>query len=275
MKGQNQKEMPKNRMTPQQIPTGAFSRSEISHWRLKNSSENFCSPTGAFIFFSQFIENIYISARFTLFKIKGGKIMKYIYALLIVVLLVGGCTQVISPANTLTNNEKAAADDSDKTPSTAAVPKECTETINYQVLIDALPKSVNGFVGDEPQGNTLSFQDPSSQKTIKYSMASVTLSKDDKSIDVSITDTCYLSFLSAAWLGFYEMEGTDGFLKKVTVGGYPGWHQYEKSGSTYSYNIIVAERVFVTVQGDDDVSESDVKAAVDAVGFSAIAAAAK
>jgi hypothetical protein len=106
-------------------------------------------------------------------------------------------------------------------------------------------------------------------------MASVTLTKDDKNIDVSATDTCYISFLSAMWLGYYEMEGTDGFLKKVTISGYPGWHEYSKSSDTHSYNIFVEDRVIVTARGSNGVADSDVKAAIDAVGFSAIAAAAK
>lgn len=202
--------------------------------------------------------------------------MKYIYILLIVVLLIGGCTKVIVPANTATGNDDNSNDNGDTSNTdTGSVPRVCTEAINYQILIDALPTDMAGYVADEPEGNTLSFQDPSTQKTTQYSTASVTLSNEDKYIEVSATDTCYVQFLSAAWLGFYEMDGTQGFLKKTTIDGYPGWHQYDKSSEAYSYNIFVADRVMVSIQGSNGVPDSDVEAVARAIGYSDIAAAAE
>jgi hypothetical protein len=221
-------------------------------------------------------ENIYILIYFTLLKNRGDN-MKLLYVLLVVALLIGGCARVINPTRTLTANEETGDDNGGQTPGSdnSSELQVCTEAINFQVLIDALPTEVNGYVAGEPQGNTLTFQDPTTQNTIQYSTASVTLTKDDKNIDVSATDTCYISFLSGMWLGYYEMEGTDGFLKKATIGGYPGWHQYQKSSDVYSYNIFVEDRVIVTVQGSSGVADSDVEAVANAIGFSAIAAAAK
>jgi len=158
-------------------------------------------------------------------------------------------------------------------PATATQPKVCTEAINYQVLIDALPKTVNGFVGDTPTGNMLTFTNPADQSVMRYSTASVNLANNDKTIEVTATDTCYIQYLSLAWAGFFESEGTDGYLKKTTISSYPAWHQYSASSSTYSYDVFVNDRVFVTVQGGDGVSDDDVTAAANAIGYSSIVAA--
>ena len=203
--------------------------------------------------------------------------MKSIYtilAIMSVVFLVVGCTNITTSDKTPTDNGATPAKDNE-VQSTDANLKQCDETINYQVLIDALPKNVNGYVGDEPEGNMLTFTNPTDQQVMKYSTASVSLVKDDKDIEVTAMDTCYIQYLSMAWVGYYEMEGTDGYLKKATVSGYPGWHQYDKSSNSYSYNIFVKERVIISVQGDNDVADSDVTAAANAIGFASIAAAAK
>ena len=215
---------------------------------------------------------------FFILAIYGGISMKIIYSILAIVLLVflvSGCTNAPVTNNIQTgNNLTPAGDNNAPSTGTNAKLKQCDATINYQVLIDALPKNVNGYIGDTPQGNMLTFTNPTDQSVIKYSTASVSLVKDDKSIDVTLTDTCYIQYLSMAWLGFYESEGTDGYLKKTTISGYTGWHQYEKSSDQYSYDLFVKDRVIVTVQGRDGVADSDVTAAVNAIGFASIAAAA-
>ncbi len=209
-------------------------------------------------------------------NILGGVIMKKITMVLAVLLtiafLVTGCVKITAPVKTTTNND-VTDDDNVQTPD--PTPKKCVETVNYQVLIDALPTEVNGYVAGEAQGNMLTFNDPSSQNVMKYSTASVSLTKDDKSIRVTTTDTCYIPYLSMAWVGYYEMEGTDGFLKKATISGYPGWHQYSKSSETYTYNVFLEERIIVTVDGDSEVADRDVEAVANDIDFRAIVAAAK
>ena len=189
---------------------------------------------------------------------------------------ISGCSNAPITNNILPgSNVTPAADNGAPSTDKSANLKQCDAAINYQVLVDALPKSVNSYVGNEPQGNMLTFTNPTDQKVMKYSTASVNLQKDDKNIDVTLTDTCYIQYLSMTWAGFYEMEGTDGYLKKTTISGNPGWHQYQKSSDSYSYNLFVNDRVIVTVQGSDGVADSDVTAAANAIGFASIAAAAK
>jgi hypothetical protein len=212
---------------------------------------------------------------------QGVYIMKYIYIVLAIVVLLVGCSpktgETLTGDVTQNSDDTATTDDTQTATdtTTAAQPKQCDEAVNYQVLVDALPGDMSGYVADEPEGQMLSFTDPSTQNVMKYSTASVTLRKDDKSIRVNLMDTCYIQYLSMAWLGFYEMEGTDGYLKKTTVEGNTGWHQYQKSSDSYTYNLFIAERVIASVEGDGGVPDSDVEAVTKAIDFAAVAAAAK
>jgi hypothetical protein len=158
--------------------------------------------------------------------------------------------------------------------SPAATPTVCTNAINYTILIAAMPTTVNGYAAGTPSGNTMTFTNPADQSTITYSTASVLMSNADKSIDITAVDTCYISYLSMAWSGFYESDGTDGFAKKTTIGSYPAWHQYTKSSNSYSYDVLVSDRFFITVAGSDGVSDDDVTAAANAVNYGSIVAAA-
>lgn len=207
----------------------------------------------------------------------GGVIMKILYAIFaiaLVVVLVSGCAKAPTPNTTSGDNNPTPTNTGN--PQTNTELKQCDEAIGYQVLIDALPTEVNGYIGDEPEGNMLTFANPQDQTQVwKYSTGRVNLVKDDKSIGVTATDTCYIQYLSLAWAGFYEIDGTDGYLKKTTVSGYPAWHEYSKPGNNYRYNVFVKDRVIVSIDGSRDVPDSDVTAAANAVGYSSIAAAAK
>jgi hypothetical protein len=193
-----------------------------------------------------------------------------ILTLIAIAILLGGCTKVVVPAGIPAINNAA-----NNAPGTPPEQKKCDAAINYQILVDALPKDVNGYKADEPEGQMMSFTDPTTQNVMKYSTSSVNLEKDDKRIRINTMDTCYIQFLSMAWLGFYETEGTDGYLKRATVSGYPGWHQFDKSSNKYTYNLFVKERVLITVEGDDGVADADVEAAAKAIDMASIAAAAK
>jgi uncharacterized protein YceK len=203
--------------------------------------------------------------------------MKEIILLLVVAIAVAGC--VSTPTGEVTSNSddvtNATSVDRTGDDTSGSTPQTCSEAINYQVLVDAMPASVAGYISDEPEGNMLSFADPSTGQQMQYSMASATLSSDTGSISVSATDTCYAQLLSSAWLGFYEMEGTQGYLKKATIGGFPAWHQYEKSPNRYTYNVFVKDRVIVTVEGSSDVPDSDVEEAANAIDLGAISSAAE
>ena len=201
--------------------------------------------------------------------------MKYILTLLIIIFLIGGCVRYV-PASADINKPIDSRNIKPQEPEF----KLCDQAVDYNLLLAAMPKQLQGYTASEPRGATLTFQDPSSQKTTKYSTASVHFTKKDSewatdTIDVSIMDTCYLQFLSQTWLRFYELESTEGFVKRVAIKGYSGWHQYQKYDNSYSYTVLIKDRVMVSVKGKGEVTDSEVKNVIESIDFASIAAAAK
>jgi hypothetical protein len=201
--------------------------------------------------------------------------MKYTLAFILIAMLLVACG-----GEKTTTDQDSVADDAQQ----AAVeqPKQCKQAIDYKVLVGALPTEAAGFTAtSEPEGSTASYQDPTNaQNTWTYSTGSVILSKsaDENgiadTIDLSVIDTCYISYLSAGWMGYAQYEGTQGYLKKTTIKGFPGWKQYDKSSNSYSVHILVKDRVFVSSQGSEGVSEGNVESAANAIDYDQIASAA-
>jgi hypothetical protein len=159
-------------------------------------------------------------------------------------------------------------------PGAAATPAQCQQAIDYKVLVAALPNNTAGYVMTEPQGTTLSWADPTNaSNVVQYSSASGSYTNGDKGIDVSIMDTCYVQFLAGAWMGFVQYDSTQGWLKQATLAGYPAWEQYDKSSDQYSDFVIVNQRVYVSVDGRNGASESDVDAIANAIDYGTIVGA--
>ena len=204
--------------------------------------------------------------------------IKYILIIMILALLVAGCIPFPTSKGAV-----YPTDNKNPKPIEKEEFKECDQAIDYKILLAALPKELSGFTASEPQGTTLTFQDSSSQKIVKYSVASVYFGresdvrayKDSNQIDISITDTCYLQFLSQSWFMFIEVEGTEGFTKKVTINGYPAWHQYNKWSDSYSYSVLIKDRVMVAVSGKRGILDSELETVIKSIDLASIAAAAK
>ena len=158
---------------------------------------------------------------------------------------------------------------------------KCEQAIDYNILVTALPNNVAGFApAADPEGSTMTWQDPGQEQTITYSSAQVNLVKGEESdnpqyIDVSIMDTCYVQFLSTAWWGYAQFESTSGYLRKTEMNGQPAWKSYDKGTESYGYIIFVNERVIVSVSGTEGVSDADVQAAAEAIDYDSIADAAQ
>jgi hypothetical protein len=214
------------------------------------------------------------------FPSRGGTRMKYTLAFILIAMLLVACGG--EKTTTDQDSPDTVADDSGAQQAAVEQPKQCKQAIDYKVLVGALPTEATGFTAtSEPEGSTASYQDPTNmQNTWTYSTASVILSKsaDENgvadTIDLSVIDTCYISYLSAGWMGYAQYEGTQGYLKKTTIKGFPGWKQYDKSSNSYSVHILVKDRVFVSSQGSEGVSEGNVESAANAIDYDKIASAA-
>jgi hypothetical protein len=90
---------------------------------------------------------------------------------------------------------------------------------------------------------------------VAFSQTEVTYTQGEANVDVKIVDTAFSQLMFAGWTAFlvqgYERETQDGYQKSVTVGGHPGWEEWNSSSKNGELNLVVAKRFMVTVAGNN------------------------
>jgi hypothetical protein len=143
--------------------------------------------------------------------------------------------------------------------------------IPSKTLAGFLP-SVSGFTPKgEPETMEMDFQGA------KYAHANQTYENGDKRITVSILDYNYIAGLSAAYSAMIGMsfETNEESLHSEQFSGNPGWISWKKESKTGTVGVFVNNRIFVIVEGHDDVSLDDLKSVANSINYSGIASAAK
>jgi hypothetical protein len=124
---------------------------------------------------------------------------------------------------------------------TAAAP------ISFKELQTALPE-VSGWTRETPTGERMT-------SPVAFSQTEVTYTQGEANVDVKIVDTAFSQLMFAGWTAFlvqgYERETQDGYQKSVTVGGHPGWEEWNSSSKNGELNLVVAKRFMVTVAGNN------------------------
>lgn len=146
---------------------------------------------------------------------------------------------------------------------------EGTQAVEYTKLIPFMPKAPLGWeAADEPQGFSFTHEEGT------WSMASARYIKtgsEDLTADVMMNDYAqYTTGWTGAWKGYYAWESTKGYMKSVSVKGYPAWEIHEKDPNHYSLYVGLNDRflVFVGTNGDKDTLYKF----VDAIDYKGIAA---
>jgi hypothetical protein len=227
-----------------------------------------------------------IGSKATKAAVQGVMVMRTIFILAVLLALsIAACNGQQGNANNSTQasstGEGAQASSAPGTQtqgnerSPATTPQQCKQTIPYQTLMSALPAKAGDYTAQGPEGTTLTWTNPANaQDTVKYSTVSEVLTSSNASVIVSVLDTCYVQYLSAGWSTRAAFNGTQGFLQQTTISSHPAWEQYDRESNTYALNVLVKDRVLVTVQGAEGASEADVKQVADAIDYNTIANAA-
>ncbi len=143
--------------------------------------------------------------------------------------------------------------------------------IPSKTLAGFLP-SVSGYTSKgEPETMEMDFQGA------KYAHANQTYENGDKRITVSILDYNYIAGLSAAYSAMMGMsyETNEESLHSEQFSGNPGWISWKKGSKTGTVGVFVNNRIFVIIEGHDDVSLDELKSVANSINYSGIASAAK
>jgi hypothetical protein len=118
--------------------------------------------------------------------------------------------------------------------------------VSFKVLIDYLPKSLEGMKADDPKGQTTTAGE------WQYSQAENHYRSEgnNKSAQVGLFDYAHIPMLYAPFQMIMNMkmstESTEGYERSTTIGGFPAHEKWTKDGEENEVTILVADRFVVT-----------------------------
>lgn len=146
------------------------------------------------------------------------------------------------------------------------------EPVNWRELVKLLPANIPGCEAQEPTGETMSWGE--GDQAVKYSHAKKEYTAQDKNISIDIVDSGYRQIFFAlgfAWFIQGEYDTSEGYLKSLKIKGQDAkinWKTKEKSGSLV---VKVANRFFVTIEGNDLGGENDLIKVADLIDYGRLA----
>jgi hypothetical protein len=143
-----------------------------------------------------------------------------------------------------------------------------TPPVDFEKLQTALP-TVSGWTRSEPEGHSMTMPIPVSNTTARYTKGSteVTLTITDSAF--SQLATAPLMMMSAA--GYNEKTAT-GYKRATTIGGMPGYEEWDSSNKSGQIGAIVASRFVVEARGEQLDSNDTLKGIVQRIDFKKLGA---
>jgi hypothetical protein len=120
------------------------------------------------------------------------------------------------------------------------------QPVSFRDLQTVFP-DVAGWQREKPTGQRMNMP-------VAFSEAEVHYSKDGATVELKIMDSGLNQILIAPFSAFlqagYEQETESGYERSLTVGGYPGWEQFESGSNHGQLNALVGKRFVVSIAGD-------------------------
>lgn len=143
------------------------------------------------------------------------------------------------------------------------------EPVNARALRDLLPASLGGMERTATEGATQSAMGSS------ISEATATYEGDGGRIDLTITDLGAmpsLEMMGIAWATQdVDRETSTGYERTVPFAGHRGYRAYDTEAQDGEFDLIVADRFLVEVEGDG-VGDDRIEAALQSIDLQALAA---
>ena len=137
------------------------------------------------------------------------------------------------------------------------------DPVDFEEMMAYIPDAPSGWEADDIDGMSMTmFEYPFTQAWGDYTST-------DESASVAIFDSAF--YYGFGWFGLwetaFEIETSDMYMKKVTVGGYPTWEIWDESDG-YINMVFVDERFMVMIEAN---TEDSLELFVDQVDFDGIA----
>ncbi len=150
-----------------------------------------------------------------------------------------------------------------------AVHKSATHSIASATLAGLLP-NLSGYTAHEPSTSSANFNG------IEWSTAERAFDNGDKHVKVTLADYNYAEGLTAAYsmLANFSSEDENQLQHGEKFGAYPGWVTWQKKANNGQIGVIVADRIYLIVEGSGGVTLDDLRGVVGQMNLDAIAKAA-
>ena len=161
------------------------------------------------------------------------------------------------------------------TPQAADTSMVHIKAISWEKLAACLPASLEGFETGEDDGGTMNMPNPEDPShSLSYSVIEREYSNDDKSIHLEIMDSGLNQLLLAPFMMTMEFDGPDQTIKNAEFAGNPAKLVLNKEDGkvrTAQYLVLVADRLLMAAEGNENVSSDEIKAALEKVDFAKLA----
>lgn len=145
--------------------------------------------------------------------------------------------------------------------------RQSAKPVPFEALMPLLPE-IPGWSRGEPRGE-------SGTMPMAYSRVEARYTSGDRVLTMEITDTALSQFLLAPLSMFlasgYAERSNDGFKRSVTVGGHPGFEDWNAQARRAHVTVVVGGRYVVEASADDVDGIDVARQAVDAVDLSRFA----
>jgi len=194
-----------------------------------------------------------------------------------VILIVGasvtaGCTTNAPSGGSVPGPQDTKVTTAPTTPATPTVTLNrpaagSVKAVDFNLLIPLLPSAPPGWTAIDPEGMAIPEQDGS------WTIASRSYSSGaNKQAEVSIMDSAYYDIAGwGGWASLSETTTADGYIKTVTVAGFPSWESYDKNSNSYESWVGLNNRYLVTVTITNG-EKSDLDSFVNSINYHGIAA---
>ena len=142
------------------------------------------------------------------------------------------------------------------------------EPVNFRTLRELLPQEAVGLAQTNVEGST------DGAMGFSISQVEATYGEGDAEIDLSILDYGAIPSMAMMGLGWtmadIDRESGSTYERTVTFGGERGYRTYDSERRSGEFNLLVADRFVVQVEGSG-VDDDDLEAALRAVDLSGLA----
>ena len=138
--------------------------------------------------------------------------------------------------------------------------------VDFEKLVDLLP-NVAGWEKGKAAGQTMSMPMAMATAEVRYT-------KGDERVKLTLTDASMARLFLAPMLVFangFNQRTTEGYKKSTTIGGFPGWEEWNTESKHGEVAAIVSNRFAASATGSNLTSIDSAKAILTAVDLAKLA----